>query len=87
MTYKSFAVLVIYFSSMSRNFQKGEMSADMTYLDCLFITKTHLYNFDPIKLHFHLVKLGFTKIYTIFLISAQKHRLWLLVRNASPMRF
>ena len=31
------------------------------------ITKTCLYNFDPIKLHFYIVKLGFTGVYIIFL--------------------
>ena len=51
------------------------------------ITKTHLYNFDPVKPHFYIVKLGFTGVYIIFLISAQKHRLWVLVRTASPRRF
>ena len=35
------------------------------------ITKTCLYNFDPIKPHFYIVKLGFTGVYIIFLISAQ----------------
>ena len=35
------------------------------------ITKTCLYNFDPLKPHFHIVKLGFTRVYIIFLISAQ----------------
>ena len=40
------------------------------------ITKTCLYNFDPFKPHFYIVKLGFTRVYIIFLISAQKHRLW-----------
>ena len=40
------------------------------------ITKTYLYNFDPLKPHFYIVKLGFTGVYIIFLISAQKHRLW-----------
>ena len=40
------------------------------------ITKTYLYNFDPRKPHFYIVKLGFTGVYIIFLISAQKHRLW-----------
>ena len=35
------------------------------------ITKTHLYNFDPLKPHFYTVKLGFTGVYNIFLISAQ----------------
>ena len=44
------------------------------------ITKTHLYNSDPLKPHFYIVKLGFTGVYIIFLISAQKHRLWVLVR-------
>ena len=42
----------------------------------LHITKTCLYNFDPLKPHFYIVKLGFTGVYIIFLISAQKHRLW-----------
>ena len=44
------------------------------------ITKTCLYNFDPLQPHFYMVKLGFTGVYIIFLISAQKHRLWVLVR-------
>ena len=35
------------------------------------ITKTYLYNFDPLKPHFYIVKLGFTGVYIIFLISAQ----------------
>ena len=45
--------------------------------------KTCLYNFDPLKPHFYKVKLGFTGVYTVFLISAQKHGLWVLVRTAS----
>ena len=52
----------------------------------LSITKTCLYNLDPLKHHFYTVKLGFTGVYIIFLISAQKHRLWVLVRTASPRR-
>ena len=47
----------------------------------------NLYNIDPLKPHFYTVKLGFTGVYIIFLISAQKHRLWVLVRTASPRRF
>ena len=35
------------------------------------ITKTCLYNVDPLKPHFYMVKLGFTGVYIIFLISAQ----------------
>ena len=42
----------------------------------LNITKTRLYSFDPFKPHFYTVKLGFTGVYSNFLISAQKHRLW-----------
>ena len=49
------------------------------------ITKTYLYNFDPLKPHFYIVKLGFTGVYIIFVISAQKHRLWVLVRTASTI--
>ena len=37
----------------------------------IFITKTCLYKFDPLKPHFYRVKLGFTGVYIIFLISAQ----------------
>ena len=33
----------------------------------LNITKTCLYNFDPLKPHFYIVKLGFTGVYIIFL--------------------
>ena len=35
--------------------------------DLLFITKTYLYNFDPLKPHFYIVKLGFTGVYIFFL--------------------
>ena len=31
------------------------------------ITKTYLYNCDPLKPHFYIVKLGFTGVYIIFL--------------------
>ena len=36
-------------------------------------TKTYLYNLDPhpLKRHFYIVKLGFTGVYIIYLISAQ----------------
>ena len=38
----------------------------------MHITKTRLYNFNPLKPHFYIVKLGFTGVYIIFLISAKK---------------
>ena len=47
------------------------------------ITKTCLYNLDPLKPHFYKVKLGFTGVDIIFLISVQKHRLWVLVRTST----
>ena len=37
----------------------------------LHITKTRRYNLDPLKPHFYIVKLGFTGVYIIFLISAR----------------
>ena len=43
--------------------------ADLTEMEP--IMKTCLYNFDPLKPHFYIVKLGFTGVYIIFLISAQ----------------
>ena len=55
--------------------------------DSLKITQTYIYNFDSIKPHFYTVKLGFSGVYIIFLISAQIHRLWVLVRTASTRRF
>ena len=33
--------------------------------------KTRLYNFDPLEPHFYIVKLEFTGVCIIFLISAQ----------------
>ena len=40
------------------------------------ITKTCLYNFDPLKPHFYIVKLGFAGV---------QIRLCVLVRTASPL--
>ena len=37
----------------------------------LIIAKTCLYKFDPLQPQFYIVKLGFTGVYIIFLISAQ----------------
>ena len=43
----------------------------MHCISLIIITKTFLYNFDPLKPHFYIVKLGFTGVYIIFLISAK----------------
>ena len=64
--------------------REGAYTAMQTTL--LYKSKTCLYNFDPLKPHFYIVKLGFTGVYIIFLISAQKHRLWVLVWTASQSR-
>ena len=37
-----------------------------------YITKTCLYNSDPLKPHFYIVKQGFTGVNIIFLISVKK---------------
>ena len=39
-------------------------------------TKKRLYNFDPLKSHFYIVKSGFTGVYITFFYLAEKHRLW-----------
>ena len=43
----------------------------VSHEDQPFITKTCLYNSDPLKPHFYIVKLRFTGVYIIFLISTQ----------------
>ena len=45
---------------------------ELTVLHEITITKTYLYNFDPLKPHFYVVKLGFIGVYVIFLISARR---------------
>ena len=35
------------------------------------VTKTRIYNFDPLKPHFYIMKLGSIGVYIIFLISAK----------------
>ena len=37
----------------------------------------------PLKPHFYIAKLGYAGLY-LFLIFVPKHRLWVLVRTASP---
>ena len=50
--------------------------------------KTHLYNFDPLKTHLYIIKLGFTGVNIIFLFFyAQKHRLLVLVETALNLCF
>ena len=46
----------------------GSYEARQTKYLVFYITKTHLYNFGPLKPHFYIVKLGFTWVYIISLI-------------------
>ena len=39
----------------------------------MFITKTRLCNFDPLKPHFYIVKLGFTGVYILFFLFLLKN--------------
>ena len=41
----------------------------------------------PLNPYFYVAKLGFTGVYIIYLISAEKHRLLVQVRTASSRRF
>ena len=49
----------------------GPLLCVYRFFECSSITKTYLYNFDPLKPHFYIVTLRFTGVYIIFLISAQ----------------
>ena len=49
---------------------------------CHTLHENYRYNFDPLIPHFYIVKLEFRRVYIIFLISAKKHRLLVLVRTA-----
>ena len=41
--------------------------------------------YEAFKPHFYIVKPGFTWVYIIVLISAQKHRLWVHLGNVALM--
>ena len=47
------------------------------------ITKTHLYNYDPLKPHFYIEKTGVYRGIHYFSYFCSKHKLWVLVRTAS----
>ena len=53
--------------------KKKKWSNEYVNLAALLIMKTCLYNFDPLKPHFYIVKLGFTGVYINFLISLLKN--------------
>ena len=43
----------------------------VAYVVSVFITKTYLYYFDPLKPHFCVVKLGFTDVYITKITKTQ----------------
>ena len=51
--------------------EAADSCAFLWFVARVLIMKTCLYNFDSLKPHFYIVKLGFTGVYIIFLISAQ----------------
>ena len=67
--------------------EPGHENGNPSVFQCSPITKTCLYSFDPLRPHFYIVKLGFIGVYINFSYSAQKHRLWVLVRTTSVRRF
>ena len=59
-----------------RIFLKGAAILNIQWDSCNFkisnnITKTYLFNFNPLTSHFYIVKLGFTGVNVIFLIFSQ----------------
>ena len=54
------------------NSEALDQIAQIYQLVWITFTKICLYNFDPLKRHFYIVKLGLTGVYIIFHISAQK---------------
>ena len=72
---------------MKRCCQSPIVIAEKQKITYIAITKTCLYNTDPLKPHLYIVKLGFTGVCIIFSYCCSKYRLWVLVRTASPRRF
>ena len=72
-----------------------KQTIQMTYQNLFSVNKMYLVSsrkhayimLAPLKPHFYIVKLGFTVVYIIFLISVQKLILWVHVRTASSRRF
>ena len=84
----SYIYIILFLKDTLR--QKIDFNGNFFGNKCCPSRKKCLYKFDPIKPHFYIVKLGFIGVYIFFLISAQKLRLWVLirqVRTASARRF
>ena len=57
--------------NMGSSLYYRQTTSDSTDLVVSAIMKTCLYNFDPLKPHFYIVKLGFAGVYIIFVISVK----------------
>ena len=74
----------------------GRFALTLVFIVKLFyIRKTRLCNFDPLKRHFYIVKLGFIGVYIIFIISDQNidcgrfervPTIYVLIRNMKKYR-
>ena len=53
-------------ANIRREYLKGSGLPYKENREANSITKTRLYNFDPLQPHFYIVKLGFTGVYIIF---------------------
>ena len=56
------------FASSESNWSGSTQFAKAGYIRIQqdYITRTYLYNFDPLKSHFYIAKLGFTGVYIFF---------------------
>ena len=72
------------YGSKKERIQRFKRFKTYSIINSKHITKTCLYNFDHLKPDFYIVKLGFTGVYIIFLISAQNI---ILSRNMKNIRF
>ena len=79
-------IRVIFIFSFKAYLMEETKTIPLTIL-FIIITKTCLYNFDPLQPHFYIVKLAFTGVYISLYISAQKHRLWVFIRTVSLRQF
>ena len=59
------------YEKKKKKIKQQQKSISLSSAEFAHITKTCLYNIDPLQPHFYIVKLGFTGVYIIFLISAQ----------------
>ena len=77
-------------TSLIESRQGKKVSSNMRKIHYLNIVSSQKHTciiLTPLNATFFIVKLVFTGVYIILLISAQKHRLWVLVRTASIRRF